>query len=126
MKTKMLTGTYILQSNRARFNQYEVDPTCQMCHKVPETRTHFLLHCPALEEARRQHIDKIAIHIPEAIRQACMSDDDQMEKIILNCPKTITVGMTTHSLDQYQIETTTRGLCYSLHLRRAALLDYRP
>ena len=28
IKAKILTGTYTLQSNRAKFNQHEVDPTC--------------------------------------------------------------------------------------------------
>ena len=31
VKNKILTGTYILQSNRAKFNQNEENPTCQLC-----------------------------------------------------------------------------------------------
>ena len=29
---KILTGTYILQTNRVKFNQNEVNPTCVMLH----------------------------------------------------------------------------------------------
>ena len=29
IKWKILTGTYILQANRATFNQYSVNPTCE-------------------------------------------------------------------------------------------------
>ena len=38
LKCKVLTGTYILQGNRAAFNQYTVDATCKLCLAVPETR----------------------------------------------------------------------------------------
>ena len=31
LKCKLLTGTYILQGNRAAFNQYTIDPTCKYC-----------------------------------------------------------------------------------------------
>ena len=33
LKCKILTGTNILQGNRAVFNQYAVDPTCKLCLK---------------------------------------------------------------------------------------------
>ena len=36
LKCKLLTGTYILQDNRAAFNQYTVDPTCKLCLAAPE------------------------------------------------------------------------------------------
>ena len=49
---KIVTGTYILQSNRASFNQNEVDPTCLLCKTGAETLTHFLLHCAILESIR--------------------------------------------------------------------------
>ena len=41
VKARLLTGTYTLQSNRAKFNQYKVSPTCQLCKVDPETREHF-------------------------------------------------------------------------------------
>ena len=46
---KVVTGTYILQSNRASFNQNEVDPICLLCMTRAETLSHFLLHCATLE-----------------------------------------------------------------------------
>ena len=57
-KTKILTGTFILQSNRARFNQNEEDPTCQLCYAESETLTHFLLKCRNLETVRKHILDK--------------------------------------------------------------------
>ena len=34
IKAKILTDTYRLQSNNAKFNKYEVDPTCVLCKKT--------------------------------------------------------------------------------------------
>ena len=31
IKVKMLTGTYVLQSNRSKFNKSEVSPICPLC-----------------------------------------------------------------------------------------------
>ena len=52
-KTRLLTGTYVLQINRASFNQNQVNPTCLLCKKEDETVEHFLLHCESLEHIRR-------------------------------------------------------------------------
>ena len=48
----------LLQSNRPRFNQNEVDPTCQLCYAESETLTHFLLKCRNLETVRKHIQDK--------------------------------------------------------------------
>ena len=37
LKSRLLTGTYTLQSNHAVFNQFVVDPTCKLCEKSSET-----------------------------------------------------------------------------------------
>ena len=52
VKNKVLTGTYIFQTNRAKFNQNAVNPICQLCHKCEETPQHFIIDCEALAEDR--------------------------------------------------------------------------
>ena len=54
-----MTGTYILQSNRAAFNQNAIDPTCLLCKNGEETIKHFLLSCTALSSAREPIIEII-------------------------------------------------------------------
>ena len=49
-RAKPLLGVYKRQSNLARFNQNEVDPTCKLCGLEPKDRTHFLAECPMLED----------------------------------------------------------------------------
>ena len=53
VKNKILTGTYVLQSNRATFNQNEVNPICQLCRMDHETSKIFLLDCQELETVRK-------------------------------------------------------------------------
>ena len=50
IKARLMTGTYVLQSNRAKFNKYKVDPTCTLCGDGPEDQEHFLLRCRSLSE----------------------------------------------------------------------------
>lgn len=57
---RILTGTYILQTNRAAFNQNEVDPTCLLCDAGHETTEHFILICPALESIRQTCFPEIS------------------------------------------------------------------
>ena len=59
IKARLLTGTYTLQSNRAKFNQYNVSPICQLCNKNPETREHFLTCCETLQNIRSVYHSKI-------------------------------------------------------------------
>ena len=59
LKSRILTGTYTLQSNRAVFNQFAVDPTCKLCDKGPETRQHFLAECQTLQQVRQKFFTRI-------------------------------------------------------------------
>ena len=59
VKVRLLTGTYTLQSNMAKFNQFNVSPTCQLCNKYPETREHFLISCEAFHVLRTMSMNKI-------------------------------------------------------------------
>ena len=60
LKAKLMTGTYVPQSNRAKFNQYSVDPTCLLCGDDAEDMIHFLLKCRCLSEPRDQFKEKIS------------------------------------------------------------------
>ncbi|CAG2193856.1 unnamed protein product [Mytilus edulis] len=56
IKLRLLTGTYILQCNRAAFNQIDIDLTCLLCEEDSETLYHFIHSCPALASARNHHM----------------------------------------------------------------------
>ena len=44
IKARLLTGTYILQCNRSKFNQHEVNATCPLCQLEDEDTLHFSLN----------------------------------------------------------------------------------
>ncbi|KAH3748291.1 hypothetical protein DPMN_182729 [Dreissena polymorpha] len=48
-KIRLLTGTYMLQTKRKNFNQFDIYPTCQICCEENETAKHFVLKCSALQ-----------------------------------------------------------------------------
>ena len=48
VKARLLTGTYMFQSTKFKFNSLEVDPKCPLCRLESEDLHHFILRCPAL------------------------------------------------------------------------------
>ena len=83
-RAKMLSGSYILQANRARFNQFEVKTTCPLCSAPKENLVHFVLICPALDKARSHHMSRIwkyleemSIPIPSSAEEKCT--------LLMNC-----------------------------------------
>ena len=60
IKCKLLTGTYILQANRAAFNQYAVNVTCKLCQSAPETRQHFIGECAEFKAESDSYKEKLA------------------------------------------------------------------
>ena len=48
VKARLTTGTYMLQTSRAKFSKQGVSPVCQLCHTGDEDIAHFLLSCSSL------------------------------------------------------------------------------
>ena len=59
VKARILIETHVLQANRAKFNQFEVDPSCQMCKTGAEDRLHFILCCQAHADVRQKYLLKL-------------------------------------------------------------------
>ncbi len=128
IKAKLVTKTYTLQVNKARFNKYRVDPTCPVCKTDVETLEHFILHCPSLQRERRYNLEKIGEYIAEIsdrnIWTYIAADDFRAVRFILDASNFIDV---LPALKRTQIlhhmEHLTRNLCYDLHRRRAVILS---
>ena len=54
VKARLLTGTYMLQSTKFKFNSSEIDPKCPLCRLESEGLQHFILRCPALACVRER------------------------------------------------------------------------
>ena len=59
VKCRLLTGTYLLQSNRHKFCQSVVSATCRCCCIEDEDLAHMLLYCSLHANQRGQSFSKI-------------------------------------------------------------------
>ena len=122
LKCRLLTGTYILQGNRAAFNQYQVDPTCRLCSLSPETRQHFVSECFFLSPERSAFIEKLLKnpalqHIPRSQFQ----DPELLTQLTLDAP----VLLDEEKVDKDSwglLELQTREFIHKIHHKRLAEL----
>ena len=116
LKCRILTGTYTLQSNRAVFNQFAVDPICKLCEKSPETRQHFIAECQTLQHARQDFYMKIQ-DIVDSIPVDTSSPGD-VTQLILDSSVFLENKFEIDLLELYS-----RELISSLHRTRTKLLS---
>ena len=84
---KLLSGTYILQKNKAKFNQYEASSLCPLCGVESEDIVHFMLICEKLEEVRQPLITKLQMLITShhgSHRWIQLSDRGRVQLILGN------------------------------------------
>ena len=126
IKAKILVGIYILQYNRASFNQTS-DATCPLCQQEKEDIPHFLLTCPALVAQRDPLLHQILYSIPLVYSNhpaACRWPRDLLTQLLLDpSHERIQSNIDLESKIVYTIERLSRQLCYALHVRRTVLLD---
>jgi hypothetical protein len=124
IKLKLLTSTYILQSNRAAFNQNTVNPVCQLCNRESEDIEHFLFNCEILEPQRKLVLCEIKEEytILTGENYNDLSSKQQIG-IILDC--TNIPGIKPENL--HKLEYHCRRLTYLLHSARyKSLLLLKP
>lgn len=122
IKARMLTGTYTLQSNKAKFNKYEINATCPLCRLEAEDITHMITRCTALHNSRLVNIKNIQQYITEKFGEegwTSVSSRRDLTTLIIDCGMTKqqgTLPLTTD--DRKEIESISRRLCYRLHVNR--------
>ena len=126
IKLKLLTGTYTLQSNKATFNQFQVDPICRLCKLEPETRKHMIVSCASLQNVRKYYIQML---------RDILVDTDVPQHLVLNHPDLLTqlildptsdkitekIALTKSTLQK--IVNTTHKMLFTLHNRRITILN---
>jgi hypothetical protein len=122
IKAKLLTGTYVLQANRAVFNQYSVNGTCPLCKKGIETREHFLVECESTEDIRAQYVARIKILLQASSLEIPTPSENKhwWTQLILDCSHPDIQGVVQlQKEEQNQLEIVTRCLCFALHSARS-------
>ena len=115
-KAQLMCGTYLLQSNKAVFNQYQVDPTCSLCGSEAEDRRHFILRCPTLADIRAKHFGNITSFSPDF----STLDDETKLKVLLDSNFAKTYGM---SCDYADLEASSRKFIFSICCMRLRILN---
>ena len=122
LKCRLLTGTYILQGNRAAFNQYQVDPTCRLCSVSPETRQHFVSECSFLNPERSAFIEKL---LENPALQHIPSSQFQNPELVMQLTLDASVVLDKEKVDKDSwglLELQTREFIHKIHHKRLSEL----
>lgn len=127
VKLKIATGTYILQSNRATFNQNPVKATCLLCNNQDESLDHFLLDCEKLQDVRSPILSDL-LHACEVIRQGLDIEvlDTSLLEIIVDSSCLLDIYPSLKSEDIHMVQFHSVRLCYTLHTVRYKRLEIVP
>ncbi len=114
VKVKILTGTYILQTNRVKFNQNEVDPVCLLCRESDEDLQHFLLDCKELSEIRNPIMMDIINTVNSLLRVYPSAEEYSLLQLVVDCNIIDVDQKDVHSYLEL-LQYNSRRLCYALH-----------
>ena len=104
----------MLQVNRVRFTQNEIDATCQICHQAEETLEHFILDCTVLEPVRWPALDAILRIAYELLDRPL--ERDQLLQLILESSFFFSGSDATLRQTSYRdLDMQTRRLCQTPH-----------
>ena len=125
IKTRLLTGTYLLQSDMHRFSKKRDEQKCELCQIEQENMEHFLLRCPALNEKRKTTLSKLKQTLIQSTGQDKWTETIVGNKTLL-LQTIIDVKAVADELNINQetfkeIEMISRNLCYDLHVQRTLM-----
>lgn len=124
-KCRMLTGTYMLQATKHRFNQHSEDPTCRSCAMESEDITHMLTTCPVLFQARKEGLAKLKHLVISVIGidswNKHFSDKISVTKLIIDCTTYKHIIPKPEDIDS--ITRVTTEMCHKMHIKRLLSLQ---
>ena len=127
IKCKLTTGTYVLQTNRAKFNKADINTTCPLCNNHPEDRSHFILACEVLTETRKSYLEDLkecfTYHFDANLWNEMSANQDDLLQLILDCTNCHRVSSQLDERVVNELESISRKLCYALHKHRTRVLS---
>ena len=124
IKTRMVTRTYTLQTDKHKFSRYKMDPMCELCKIENEDLPHMLTTCVALVDIRNEHYTPIKYRVIEIIGtekwKEIFNTRLAISKLIVDCSNYAKFLLNQQNIDE--IETLCRNFCYKLHNKRIELL----
>ncbi|CAG2188601.1 unnamed protein product [Mytilus edulis] len=124
IKARIVSGTFILNSDRAKFNQAP-SSVCQLCNLSEENISHFLLECPILSNTRITYFQPIKTyvtqHITAEVWHSVFQSKSNIIRLIIDCRHFSQTLRDDKIMNM--IETKTREMCYKLYIKRLKLLE---
>ena len=114
----------MLQTTKAKFNQYKVEPTCPLCRLEPEDLCHMLLRCPALADIREAPLSDIRGLITRLFGSRVWSSWSRstLVSVLIDCNNLKPLMQLGVDYDVLlQMEALSRRYCYRLHSKRLQL-----
>ncbi|KAJ8303666.1 hypothetical protein KUTeg_018776 [Tegillarca granosa] len=125
IKARLVSGVYLLQGNKHRFNQHNLKPTCQLCMQDPETRMHFILDCSALTHVREPYLFKLRDVLLDKLQhhfdRFCECKANLLQCILDIMHPSIPLVL-QDDVTADKIESIARGLCFAIHIKRSEFL----
>ena len=125
VKSHIVTGTYIVQSICAKFNQYQIDSTCPLCHLEDEDIIHMHLRCSVLHSVRKGPFrtlkDYVISRTSEAFWKSVFSTKINITRLIIDCSQ-IEELRSVKDIDLLYIEMLTRNVCFAIYKERLKVL----
>ncbi|CAG2231328.1 unnamed protein product [Mytilus edulis] len=125
-KLKIATGSYILQTVRAKFKSNTELSICKLCNETEETLPHFLLTCKSLEDIRKPILEDLINSCSEELAAFNMKGEHfDILQLIIDPFNYMTMlrNEKVFKVIQNIIDPKCRRLCYNLHCERYRLLQ---
>ncbi|CAC5387641.1 unnamed protein product [Mytilus coruscus] len=127
IKGKLITRTYTLQIDRAKFSRNVEQDMCLLCNSATEDTEHFMLECNALKTERDKHLTTLKSYVINNIGNKIFDkivDEGLMVQFIMDSSsEKIKQIVNIKHQNIRDIENITRTLCYGLHTKRTTLLN---
>jgi hypothetical protein len=125
VKSRIITGTYILQIDRHKFSQYNIDPNCPLCKTEEENLIRFLPKCPLLRPILAPLFEALKGEVisctNENTWQNIFNNSLSIVRLIVDCRNFANIFNEDKNV-MHRIEELSRNLCYALHVKRLQIM----
>ena len=125
IQARLLTGTYLLETNKHTFSSGKESPLRKCCGTKNENVTHFLLLCPAFCKQRKESFPKIKTFMISLIGMTKWTSNFNEKSFIVRLiiDSTFALPMIKSRSDLESLHRLSADMCYKLHAQRTWLLQ---
>ena len=123
-KCRLLTGTYLLQTNKHKFSKSKESASCKCCGLEDEDVIHMLLECPALYVQRKKYFSNVKSIVSDCIGveqwEKNFNSKEKVVQLILDSSRFQTL---LENPEYLKIVKATTDFCHNLHVARIQKLS---